>query len=422
MPFPKIIPALADLTQDIAGPVPVRLLHDWATGTQELSAAEKLLAGFEVEGTVVSTDTSGLSRMTQEMDLLDVLSLISRPKEIVHALGREIGGRPIGIWIADNSEMIYPPSVDPQTIVDAMGEAQNRIHERMPIRIGMCVHTGRFYEISGGLYGADADKVEDLAEDCAGPEEILVTDETARYLKDIPASGLLRRDFDRGEDGMESAWLLAVERRMPNLIERDTAYPHPFPEEFYGVLSQLQGQAADAKIKEEIYSRWLREKVVLFIAHHHALEAPGAVGELLDHLVTNALMETVIQRIAPKENVASSAGGIAILTFDRADDALDFGRMTIARLAENGLRTRVAIDTGHVLLLQNPNGPSGIAGDPINIASKLSEDTGQDGFIRISDRAARQLRTQPAAERFEMQVSHVQLSGIELTGVSAEIR
>lgn len=414
MPFPKIIPALADLTQDIAGQVPVRLLHDWATGAQDLAAAEALLEGFQVDGTVVSTDTSGLSRMTQEMDLLDVLNLISRPKEIVHAIGKEIGGRAIGVWIADNSEMVYPASTHPQTIVDAMGEAQHRIDERMQIRIGMCVHTGRFYEIAGGLYGADADKVEDLAEDCAGPDEILLTDEVRRMLKDVPASALQWREFDRGEDGVESAWLLGAERRLPEVVERDKAYPHPFPQEFFRKLSRLNVPQEAAAVREEIYSKWLREKVILFIAHHRGLESPGALGELLDSLVVNGLMEAVVGNLADPATIASSAGGLAILALDKAEDALELGRAAEARLAENGVPVRVAIDAGTVLLLKNPAGPSGIAGDPVNIASKLSEDTGKDGHICISDRALRLMTMPPQGERFETTVSHVQLRGVVL--------
>jgi class 3 adenylate cyclase len=413
MPFPKIIPALADLTQDIAGQVPVRLLHDWATGAQDLAAAESLLEGFQIDGTAVSTDTSGLSRMTREMDLLDVLSLISRPKEIVHAIGKEIGGRPVGVWIADNSQMIYPRSTDPQTVVDAMGEVQHRIHSRLSIRIGMCIHTGRFYEIAGGLYGADADKVEDLAEDCAGPGEILLTDEIRQLLTEIPTSGLDRREFNRGEDGVESAWLLSLQRRMPDLAERDTAYPHPFPQEFFQMLSRLH-LPDEAAARAAIYSRWLREKVVLFIAHHRGLESPGALGELLDSLVINALMETVIGNLADPEAVASSAGGLAILTFDKTEDALDMGRSAIAQLAENGVPVRVAIDAGNVLLLRNPAGPSGIAGDPVNIASKLSEDAGRSGRICITGRALQKIAHPPAGERFEIRVSNVQLSGLVL--------
>ena len=158
--LPKVIPALSDLTQDIAGPVPVRLLQDWATGEQDPAAAEALLQPFEIEGTVVSTDTSGLSRLTQSMDLLDTLSLISQPKEIVHALGRAIGGRAIGTWVADNTEMFYPASVEPDRVVDAMSEVQYRIHHRLRLRIGMCLHPGRYYDIGGGLYGVDASAIE----------------------------------------------------------------------------------------------------------------------------------------------------------------------------------------------------------------------------------------------------------------------
>ncbi len=36
MAAPRPIPALADLTRDIAGPVPVRLLQDWASGRADL--------------------------------------------------------------------------------------------------------------------------------------------------------------------------------------------------------------------------------------------------------------------------------------------------------------------------------------------------------------------------------------------------
>src|SRR5262245_52630875 len=105
MANPKIIPALADLTQDIAGPVPLTLLQDWAGGRQDLAAAQSLLDPFRIEGTVVASDTSGLSKMSEEMDLVEVISLISRPKEIIHALGLAVGGRAIGMWVADNTEM-----------------------------------------------------------------------------------------------------------------------------------------------------------------------------------------------------------------------------------------------------------------------------------------------------------------------------
>ncbi|MBI2822350.1 MAG: hypothetical protein HYX74_09005 [Acidobacteria bacterium] len=73
------------------------------------------------------------------MDLLDVLFLISRPKAVLYAFGREIGGRAIGTWVADNTEMFYPAALEMDTIVDAMSEAQFRIAERLPVGIGLCM-------------------------------------------------------------------------------------------------------------------------------------------------------------------------------------------------------------------------------------------------------------------------------------------
>ena len=70
MPTPTIIPALADLTQDIAGPLPVGLLQDWAGGAQDLETANRLLGDFRIEGHVVSTDTSGLGLLAQDKDRL----------------------------------------------------------------------------------------------------------------------------------------------------------------------------------------------------------------------------------------------------------------------------------------------------------------------------------------------------------------
>ncbi len=428
MPLPRVIPALADLTQDIAGPLPVKLLQDWATGAGEISAAKTLLSPYQTEGTVVSTDTSGLTHMTEEMDLLDVLSVISQPKEIIHALGCEVGGRAIGTWIADNSEMFYPPAIGPETVIDAMGEVQFRIQERLRVRIGMCVHTGSFYEIGGGLYGGDADLVEYLAENCAGPGEILLTDKTLCRLQ---SPALLKPELKvfESDDSREEAWLVGANRRMPALEEKKPGYPHPFPADFFLLLQQLTlpaqpgNQAAALKntaLKESIYSQWLREHFVVFVARHRAVDETAGLADLLDHLVIDALMDAVVQTVAPQGTIASSAGGLAICTFNSSAEALGYARAVQSKLADNGIAVRIGIDAGQVLLFRNPTGPSGISGDPINIASKLSEDVGRTGFITISDRAARELNmgglvAGKATERFEISVSGVSLTGIVLS-------
>ena len=415
MSLPKIIPVLADLTQDIAGPVPVELLRNWATGKQDLKAAESLLSPFQVKGTVVSSDTSGLTRLTQEEDLLEVLSLVSQPKEILYALGREIGGRAIGTWVADNTEMFYPADIGMATIVDAMAEVQYRIRERLRLRIGMCVHPGVFYEIGGGLYGNDADEVEYLAEICAGPDVILLTENGYQRLKAENAAGynLEKVSF---EDSKWHAYFVQTDRRMPSLEEKDKAYPQPFPEEFFNLLPRCSDPRSGVETKRKVYENWLRERVVVFVARHHVMHESASLAGLLDDLVVNALMDTVIRETAASPNCISSfGGGLAILTFPDGREGLDVARAIHAKLKENSLPAQVGIDAGPILLFQNSIGPSGVSGDPINIASKLAEDVGRPGTLSITDRAARQVSNLGDCEPFELEISRIKLKGFILS-------
>ena len=417
MALPRAIPALADLTQDIAGPVPVQLLRDWATGQQDLAAAETLLDAFRVKGAVVVSDTSGLSRMMKEMDLLEVLSLISRPKQIIHALGREVGGRAIGSWVADNTEMFYAEDLAPETIVEAMAEVQARIQERHAVQVGMCIHAGSFYEIGGGLYGADADTVEYLAEHCADPGEILLTENVARRLHaaghgDGPSNCLTLQPVSL-ENVSEQAYTVQWNRRAPWLRENETAYPHAFPPEFYKLLCQFTGSE---ELRRRIYDQWLQECTVVFLARQRGPGEAGTLNSMLDDLVINALMDALIREtMAASSHIAASAGGLAILTFDTAQEGIGFARDVRAKLAENGLPVQVAIDTGPVLLFRNARGPGGIAGDPVNTASKLAEDLGVSGSISITERAFARMTGIPGADRFELTVSGIILRGVFLS-------
>ena len=415
MALPRTIPALADLTQDIAGPVPVQLLRDWATGQQDLAAAEILLESFRIKGAVVSSDTSGLSRMMKTVDLLEVLSMISRPKEIIYSLGREIGGRAIGAWVADNTEMFYAETLALETIVEALAEVQARIQERLPVQIGMCLHAGSFYEIGGGLYGADADTVEYLAEHCAEPGEILLTGAVARRLNAAGPGDCMTLQPVSFEDIPEQAYAVAWNRRAPWLQEKETEYPHAFPAEFYELLCQFRGSE---ELRRRIYDQWLRECTVVFLARQRGPGEAGAgsLDSMLDDLVINALMDTLIREpMGAGDHIAASAGGLAILTFDTPQDGIVFARDIRAKLAENGLPVQVAIDAGPVLVFRNSRGPSGIAGDPVNTASKLAEDLGVSGSISVTERAFSEMSGIPIADRFELTISGVPLRGVFLS-------
>jgi hypothetical protein len=412
MPLPRVIPALADLTQDIAGPLPVTLLHAWAAGAQDVETARALLQAFRIEGSVVATDTSGLSRMVEGRDLLDVLALISAPKSIIHAVGVAAGGVGVGIWVADNSEMFYPAHVPPGAVLDAAGETQARITESCEVSVGMAVHYGQFYNIGGGLYGRDADTVELLAENDARAGEVLVTTAMANRVAGGADARFTPAPELRARDG-SMVFRFATSARATGLaVTADVRYPHPFPEEFFSQLTALATAPDREASKQAIYEQYLRERVIVFLSVERE-PSDGGLPTLLDDLVVNALVETVIGRLpGAAAHVTGISGGIAILSFAQADEALDLAITLRAHFMQNAMMVKVGIDRGPVLFSANTRGRSGITGDPVNVASKISEDAGAVGRINITARAAATMPRLPDSQPFQTTISGITLRGV----------
>jgi hypothetical protein len=410
MALPKIIPALADLTQDMAGPVPLSLLYGWAAGEQDAARAAELLAPFRLEGTVVSSDTSGLSRLTKERDLLDVLALISEPKQILHGIGVEIGGKAIGTWVADNTQVFYPPSVAAADIVSGMSEAERRISCELTIGVGMCVHRGIFYELGGALYGGDAHLVETHAEHHARPGEILVT---APIKDDCPGEYTFRPRPELDTPGGPPIFSLAEAPRGRGLEGRERRYPHPYPAAFFDRLLKYKRASDRQALRQEIYDAYLRSAVVVFLSRSRE---PGALWDgafLLDDLVANVLLDALVSGLdSARGHVAGLGGGLGILTFDTPDEAFENAQALRRRFASNGLLVKIGIASGPVLHFSNPRGPSGITGTPVNVASKISEDGGLPGRINIAADVASQIGGLDGASPFEISVGGVVLHGV----------
>lgn len=410
MALPKVIPALADLTQDIAGAVPVQLLYSWAEGDQDESRATALLDPHRIEGSVVSSDTSGLSRMTRERDLLDVLALISEPKQILHGIGVSIGGRPIGTLVADNTQTFYPGSVETPTIVSGMWEATQRISCELPIGVGLCVHRGAFFELGGGLYGHDAQLVEALAEHYARAGEILVTP-AARG--GCPGDYAFVARDDLRELWGEGICAVTGAPRIRHLDPSGLHYPHPYPDEFFEMLLAFKGAADREPVRRQIYDKYLKSAVVLFLARARDTGVPWNGATLLDDLVSNVLVDALVTGLDKAAgHVAGLGGGLGILTFDSAAEAFDTAQALRQRFAANGLPVKIGIASGPVLMFSNPHGPSGITGSPVNIASKISEDAGVAGLINVAADVAAQLPALASAKPFEIAVGGVVLRGV----------
>src|SRR3989344_3900357 len=136
-----ISPSLADLPQDVAGEIPLELIQEWGKSKQDAKSHHGILKPYRKIGTLVTSDSAGLSKLTSQKTLLEVMRLVSQPKEIVYAFGTAVGGKPIGIWAADNTDTFFEETVHPSAIVRQMIAAQHEI-AKLPVQIGIGINTG----------------------------------------------------------------------------------------------------------------------------------------------------------------------------------------------------------------------------------------------------------------------------------------
>jgi hypothetical protein len=406
------IPALADTRQEMSGPLSVSLLDDWEDGERNLRRATALLSPYRREGIVAASDAAGLSRLTQERDLLEVLFLISQPKQILHALGKGIGGQAVGVWVADNSETFYPSEIEVDVVLSAAIEAQARIAERAAVMIGIALHAGVFYEIGGGLYGADARIVEILAEDHARAEEILLTSEVRQRLREPGVAAFERRE---DLDGLHASGVFSARssRRFPNLRTDDLAYPHGFPPDFFAALHTIKDHAQRADLKP-IYDAHERERFVVFLARERTTRHADDLAAILDDFLESSRMgRIIVENVHAPTHLVESGGGLAVLVFHNGREAYDFACTVRYKLHVAKLSVKIGIDRGSVLLFERTGGGfDGIFGDAINLASKISEDLGRPGRISITDRAAETIDGLSGDDRFSATISGIQVSGV----------
>ena len=186
-------PGFFDLPADAGRELPLEIIAAWTRSTQTREVARELLAPCTLNGIVVSSDAAGLTRLSQERTLIEILAMVNRPKELLHAYGRAIGGIPLGVWAADNTLMFYPEGVAADHVIEMLLALLDRIRAECEVGIGLCAHRGIFYELGKGIYGPDADRVEAIAEDYTAAGELLVTEALAASLGDTASFELAHR-------------------------------------------------------------------------------------------------------------------------------------------------------------------------------------------------------------------------------------
>ena len=201
--------------------------------------------------------------------------------------------------------------------------------------------------------------------------------------------------------------------RLQHLRGERIQYPHPYPDDFFQSLLELRGHRAPATLRASIYQSLLQERVIVFMTRERDTTEASSITGLLDSLVANAVMEAVVSQASDiREHLASLGGGLAILSFTDPQQAVDVSLMMRDRFVESGLPVKLGIDAGPVLMLAKQRGPSGIAGDAVNMASKISDDIGIVNMISITTRVVDRVRGLDGAEPFSAKISNVAISGV----------
>jgi hypothetical protein len=397
-------PGFFDLPRDAGETLPVAVIERWTHSDQTRETARALLAPHTLRGTVVSSDSAGLTRLTRELPLVTILAMVDHPKQFLHAYGRAVGGRAIGVWAADNTQMFYPAEVPAERVLGMLLAARDHVVRECEVGVGLCAHLGEYFELGGGVYGPDADRVEVVAEEHTEGGELVVTDTLAERLPAGHAFAFAARH----ELAAEFGGILRVTDgpRLAGLELADFRYPSPYSADFTDGLGAFTRTGRPSAMPRPVYQDLA---VVLIEREREEPDVPEVAA--LNDLALAAAMKRIgaeLRRDLGGTEI-KTAGLISLFTFADSRTALDFARAFRSTLAGQGIQSRIGVDAGQVLVFELAPGSRDIAGSAVNTASKLAQDCGVFGRIHVSEAAGRVagLGDLPPTLRF-------QLSGVEL--------
>ncbi|MDD2516043.1 MAG: family 3 adenylate cyclase [Candidatus Gracilibacteria bacterium] len=407
----KFLASLFNLSQDIIENIPFEIIDEWIKSDQSLETAKRILEPTKVRGISVSSDSAGLSSISIEKELIEVLGIISYPKEIIYGIGKSIGGQGIGIWAADNTQMFFDESIDPNKVVSAFLYLQEVALKKCEINIGFGLHFGEKYLIGGGLYGEEADFIEMIAEDNAKGGEVLISGQLWNLLDKNQFKMSPGEDINHPKDvvyRIDSGVLL---RDVP--INLDYNYPIPFSQEFFKDLRKFYS-SKDKDLLDVLNGKYLQEKTIVLVERkkekHHIEEI-----SLLNDIALYALMEQGSHDILKNYNglEIKTVGSLGIYEFDYCDDAINFTLAFRESLKEEGVECKIGVADGSVIIFNLANGNKDIAGNPINIASKLAQDKGEFGKIYLTREVFEKLEKR----YFEYENIEINVSGINIDAI-----
>ncbi len=405
--------ALFDLSSESISELPVALITQWELSAKTNAVHEHLLAPFKVAGTLVCTDSANLSKLSQSLDLVAVIRLISQPKEILFNFASALNGTPIGTWYADNTCTYFDEKIDCTDIIRHFVAAQNEI-AKLTVQVGICIHSGNFIFLENQIHGTDSDFCSKIAEDHSHAKEIILTEATAqKYAKELSLEvredlkfeqKLFRLNYKNNDKNSPKAQLEQVQ-----IENSKDHYPIPFDFEFYQDLKNDR--------VPELGKRLHVDKIVVLFQVTQ-MPSPFLLERFSQMAQTSRLVESLVKDSAIEK--IKSNGQLGIFVSNDAAKVLKFARDISSLFIENGLQNSVAIAKGDVLIFQLDVHRKEIAGNPVYIASKLAENLLADNSIYVHESVTlKQADLQTCMENAE-KIS-VEISGLTLVAYKIKI-
>ncbi len=190
----------------------------------------------------------------------------------------------------------------------------------------------------------------------------------------------------------------------------NSVYPIPFSKDFYQELTRLPYQeitsSANLNLKK-INKKYSYLKTVILIKIIHQ-ERNFLLDELADWILANSIIEKItefheVQKI-------KSNGSLGIFVCDKNKVAINFAKDLRENL--NGLFTvSIGLCRGNVLIFDLGKDVFEIAGDPVNVASKIAEDSGEKNCILVESSVKCDDKN---CKAFTYNISHIDISGVKI--------
>jgi hypothetical protein len=172
----------------------------------------------------------------------------------------------------------------------------------------------------------------------------------------------------------------------------------------------------DPSLDIETLERRVREKFLLPKTVIFVKVFPPRRELLLEELTEWVVMNTILLEIMPKFKIkpVKSNGELGIFTADAAGEAVAFSRAVLDELYGTDDSVAIGVASGEILLFDLGDGERDLAGNAVNIASKISEDSGILNAINVHESAAFDAGDIPW-KPFSLEKSGVVLKGLQLT-------